>query len=96
MALWSAHFGGYNKSYLNPASEECLAKVNEMSQAFWELYIADEPEHSDCHALPYPLDIDKFGSIKPKPKPYDYFPDTNASVCGSKSYFPPFPEKVTT
>ena len=96
MALWSAHFGGYNKSYLNPASEECLAKVNEMSQAFWELYIADKPEHSDCHALPYPLDIDKFGNIKPKPKPYDYFPDTNASVCGSKSYFPPFPEKVTT
>ena len=27
MALWSAHFGGYSEAYLNPASNDCLAKV---------------------------------------------------------------------
>ena len=38
MALWSAHMGGYDEDYLNPASDECMAKVKEKSEEFWELY----------------------------------------------------------
>ena len=94
MALWSAHFGGYDKAYLNPASEDCLTKIREKSQAFWELYIADEPEHSDCHILPYPINIDQDGNVTPLEAPYDCFPDSDASVLGSKSSY--LPEKLPT
>ena len=94
MALWSAHFGGYDEAYLNPISEECLAKVRETSQTFWDLYTSDEPEHSDCHVLPYPLDIDQEGNVRALDAPLDCFPDTSASILGCKSLY--LPEKLTT
>ena len=94
MALWSAHFGGYDEAYLNPASEECIAKVRETSQTFWDLYTSDEPEHSDCHVLPYPLDIDQDGNVKALDAPMNCFPDTSAPILGCKSFY--LPEKLTT
>jgi len=94
MALWSAHFGGYDEAFLNPSSEDCLAKVRKISEEFWDLYTADEPQHSDCHALPYPVQIDVEGNVTSLEPPYDCFPDSNSMVLGKKSGY--LHEKLTT
>ena len=97
MALWAAHLGGADDAYLNPASEDCLAKVREVSNGFWSLYTADEPEHSDVHLLPYPIQVSEDGVVQPLPEPYDCFPDTSAKVLGAKSGLPfKLPMKLTT
>ena len=85
MALWSAHFGGYDEAYLNPASDDCLGKVREMSDGFWEIYTQDEPQHSDCHILPYPINVDGNGKVTALDEPWNCFPDTIAPVLGEKS-----------
>ena len=78
----------------NPESDECLAKVREISQDFWALYTSEEPEHSDVHLLPYPINVDAEGNVTPLESPWDCFPDTCAPVIGSKSGY--LPEKLTT
>ena len=57
MALWAAHFGGADEAFRNPSSDECLDKVREISATNWEMYTADEPQHSDVHMLPYPIQV---------------------------------------
>ena len=94
MALWSTHFGGYNEDFLNPSSNECLDSVKQITQDFWKLYTAEEPEHSDVHALPYPINVDGGGNVLALEPPWDCFPDTTASVLGQKSGF--LPVKMTT
>lgn len=94
MALWAAHFGGYDEAFRNPASDECLDKVREISGGYWEVYTADEPQHSDVHILPYPIQVDNEGTVSSLPKPWKYFPDTTAKVLGTKSGY--LPAKLTT
>jgi len=94
MALWSAHLGGYSEAYLNPNSEECASAVKEKTQAFWEHYTADEPEHSDVHLLPYPITVDNCGEVTNLDEPWNNFPDTTADVLGQKSGY--LPGKLTT
>ena len=93
-ALWAAHLNGADEAYLQPESDECLAKVREESGKFWELYTADDPEHSDAHLLPYPIQVDQDGSVNTLDAPWDCFPDTSASVIGCKSGY--LPAKLTT
>ena len=90
----AAHFGGYDDIYSSPESEDCLAKVREVSQDFWSLYTEDEPQHSDVHILPYPINVDEEGNVTALEAPWDCFPDTNASVIGAKSYI--LPKNLTT
>ncbi len=85
MALWAAHLGGADDAYLNPGSDECLAKVREVTKAFWEDYTAEEPKHCDVHMLPYPVSVDAEGKVTALEAPFDCFPDTSASVLGKKS-----------
>jgi phospholipase D1/2 len=94
MALWAAHLGGADDAYLNPSSDECMAKVREVTNDFWSLYTADTPEHSDVHMLPYPIQMDEKGDVYPLPEPFDCFPDTSARVLGNKSGY--LPVKLTT
>ena len=96
MALWSAHFGGFDESFLNPSTQECMDRVNEISQSHWELYSADDPEHSDVHMLPYPINVDEEGNVTNLEAPLDCFPDTEANVLGNPSSLPKLPVKITT
>ena len=71
--------------------------VQEISGGFWELYTADDPEHSDVHMLPYPINVDgDTGEVTALEEPWNCFPDTSAKVLGCKSTFPPLPVKLTT
>ena len=94
MALFAAHLGGTDETYLQPEQDECWSKVKEVAQDFWTLYTADEPEHSDVHMLPYPVNVDEDGNVTALEAPWDCFPDTSAPVLGAKSGV--FPEKLTT
>ena len=93
-AIWAAHLGGVDEAFANPESDECLAKVREISQGFWDLYTAEEPTHSDVHLLPYPINVDSEGNLTPLESPWDCFPDTSAPVLGAKSGY--LPGKLTT
>ena len=96
MALWTAHFGGFDEAFLNPNTQECMDKVDEISQTFWNIYTADDPEHSDIHMLPYPINVQDDGDVTNLEAPFDCFPDTEANVLGCRSSLPQLPEKLTT
>ena len=96
IALWAAHLGGHKKEYLQPESDECLGKVKEITDRFWDLYTADKPKHSDVKMLPYPINVDKKGKVTALKEPWNCFPDTQASVIGATTgQFNLFP-KITT
>merc|ERR1712051_245123 len=94
MALWAAHLGGHDEVYQQPEQEDCWTKFKETAQEFWNLYTADEPQHSDVHMLPYPINVDEEGNVTPLESPWDCFPDTSAPVLGAKSGY--LPAKLTT
>ena len=94
MALWAAHFGGSEDAFLNPGSQECMEKVTEISNSYWDLYTADDPEHSDIHMLPYPINVEQDGTVSNLEPPFDCFPDTDANVLGKQSAV--LPQKLTT
>ena len=73
-----------------------MDKVKEISQSYWELYSADDPEHSDIHILPYPIHVDEEGIVTNLDAPFDCFPDTEADVKGQPSAMPKLPMKLTT
>ena len=93
-ALWSAHLGGYHSAYEDPASQECLQQVRDVTSQFWEIYTMDEPTFSHIHMLPYPLNVSETGDVTPLESPWDTFPDTIAPVQGTKSWS--LPAKLTT
>ena len=93
-ALWAAHLGGYNKAFQSPESDECMKIVREIAEGFSEVYNAEEPQHSDIHLLPYPINVDGMGNVTSLDPPLDCFPDTEASVLGAKSGY--LPSKLTT
>jgi len=94
VALWSAHLGGYHPALEDPNSAECLDYIRQVTEDFWALYTADEPESSPVHLLPYPLYIAQTGDLSPKEAPWDCYPDTIAPVVGTKSGM--LPAKLTT
>ena len=94
MALWAAHLGGSCKELRNPGSDECLEKVREITNQYWETYTQDEPVHSDVHMLPYPIKVEDDGKVTALEKPWNCFPDTSAKVLGAKSGY--LPGKLTT
>ena len=93
-ALWSAHLGGHTSALSEPGSDMCLAQMRRVCQDNWHGYISSEPRGSSVHMLPYPLRVTPDGSVKSLAPPFDKFPDTEASVIGSKSSF--LPAKLTT
>ena len=94
LALWSAHLGGHQHAWHTPSSHECLRQVQEVTSANWSSYTAPEPSHSKVHLLPYPVTISRSGQVSTLKPPFHNFPDTTASVKGSKSGY--LPAKLTT
>ena len=94
LALWSAHLGGYHPSLLEPGSDMCLGEVRRICEANWSEYVSDEVIGSNVHMLPYPVSVSSDGWVTSLPPPLHQFPDTEASVLGTKSSF--LPAKLTT
>ncbi|XP_054788361.1 phospholipase D alpha 1-like [Prosopis cineraria] len=92
-ALWYEHLGNNPKgdeAFDHPESEDCVKLVNYLSDLNWENYSSQtfDPRSSFNHLMRYPIDITRDGNVT-QLQEFEFFPDTNASVLGSKSSLPP-------
>lgn len=91
MALWYEHLGMLDETFLHPESEECIRKVNDIADKYWDIYSSEGPPEEDLpgHLLRYPVGVGNDGEVTELPG-FECFPDTRARVLGSKSdYLPP-------
>ncbi|KAF7135150.1 hypothetical protein RHSIM_Rhsim08G0214000 [Rhododendron simsii] len=90
MSLWYEHLGMLNETFSHPESVECIKKVNEVADKYWDLYSSDSLERDlPGHLLRYPIAIASEGEITELPG-MEFFPDTKARILGAKSdYMPP-------
>ncbi|KAF3625495.1 Phospholipase D alpha 1 [Capsicum annuum] len=87
MSLWYEHMGMLDDTFQHPETEECVRKVNEIADKYWDLYISESLE-SDLpgHLLRYPVGLTNDGDVVDLPgNGNGYFPDTKAKVVGTKS-----------
>ncbi|KAL4589109.1 hypothetical protein LXL04_002011 [Taraxacum kok-saghyz] len=89
MALWYEHIGMLDDSFQHPESTECVKKVNQMTDKYWDLF-ADDNLETDLpgHLLRYPIGVTSEGNVTELPGT-EFFPDTNARVLGAKSDYLP-------
>ena len=94
LALWSAHLGGFTAAIRQPGTALCLEEVRRVAADNWAGYVSATPQASKVHLLPYPVQVGGQGQVAALPSPLHTFPDTTASVLGTKSGF--LPAKLTT
>ncbi|KAJ4826401.1 Phospholipase D [Turnera subulata] len=90
MSLWYEHLGMLDQVFSHPESEECVRKVNQITDRYWDLYSSESLEHDlPGHLLRYPIGVSSEGDVTELPG-VEFFPDTKARVLGNKSdYMPP-------
>ncbi|GKB81275.1 phospholipase D alpha 1 [Tanacetum coccineum] len=90
MALWYEHIGMLDEAFQHPESTECVKKVNQIADKYWDLYASEYLEHDlPGHLLRYPIGVASEGNVTELPGT-EFFPDTRARVLGAKSdYLPP-------
>ncbi|XP_020225703.1 phospholipase D alpha 1 [Cajanus cajan] len=90
MSLWYEHLGMLHDSFLRPESEECISKVNQIADKYWDLYSNESLEHDlPGHLLRYPIGVASEGDVTELPG-FEFFPDTKARILGAKAdYMPP-------
>ncbi|MBA0695784.1 hypothetical protein Goari_002384 [Gossypium aridum] len=90
LSLWYEHLGMLDDTFLAPESEECVSKVNQVADKYWDLYSSESLERDlPGHLLRYPIGVSSDGSVTELPGT-EFFPDTKARVLGAKSdYLPP-------
>ncbi|GAB4828282.1 Phospholipase D [Ancistrocladus abbreviatus] len=85
MSLWYEHLGMLENVFVNPEDLECVRKVNQIAQKYWDLYSSETLEHDlPGHLLTYPIDVSPQGEVLQLPG-LELFPDTKAKVLGTKS-----------
>jgi phospholipase D1/2 len=82
MSLWYEHIGKLDNLFLQPWSVECIRKVNQIGDRYWDMWAGEEVVDMPGHLLSYPIDIDEDGNVTAK---VECFPDTQAKVLGTKS-----------
>lgn len=89
MSLWYEHLGMLDETFLHPENVECIRKVNQVADKYWDIYASDSLERDlPGHLLRYPIAVASEGEITELPGT-QYFPDTRARVLGTKSDFLP-------
>lgn len=90
MALWYEHLGMLDDTFLNPENDECVRKVNQIGDKYWDMFSSESLEHDlPGHLLRYPIQVSREGEITEFPG-FEFFPDTQARVLGAKAdYLPP-------
>ncbi|KAJ0031683.1 hypothetical protein Pint_13014 [Pistacia integerrima] len=85
MALWYEHLGMLDDSFLQPASMECIRKLNVIAEKYWHIYSSEASDHClPGHLISYPICVKSNGEVTQRPGT-EFFPDTEARVLGSKS-----------
>ncbi|CAK7356915.1 unnamed protein product [Dovyalis caffra] len=90
LGLWYEHLGMLDDTFLHPENEDCVMKVNQIADKYWDLYSSETLEHDlPGHLLRYPIAISTEGTVTELPGT-EFFPDTKARILGAKSlYMPP-------
>ncbi|KAJ6704427.1 PHOSPHOLIPASE D [Salix viminalis] len=90
LGLWYEHLGMLDDTFLHPESEDCVRKVNQIADKYWDLYSSETLEHDlPGHLLRYPIGVSGEGNVTELPGT-EFFPDTKARVLGATSdYMPP-------
>ncbi|KAB5563819.1 hypothetical protein DKX38_003873 [Salix brachista] len=90
LGLWYEHLGMLDDTFLHPESEDCVRKVNQIADKYWDLYSSETLEHDlPGHLLRYPIGVSSEGNVTELPGT-EFFPDTKARVLGATSdYMPP-------
>ncbi|KAL1809714.1 hypothetical protein ACET3Z_026704 [Daucus carota] len=90
MSLWYEHLGMLDDTFQHPESVNCIRKVNQMADKYWDLFASENLEKDlPGHMLRYPVEVTSNGDIK-EHQGMEYFPDTSARILGAKSdYMPP-------
>ena len=82
MALWYEHMGRLDDVFLRAKSLECIRKVNETAERYWDLYSSETLEEDlPGHLLTYLVTVDEDGGILQRAN-VEFFPDTKAKVLG--------------
>ncbi|PON63241.1 Phospholipase D [Parasponia andersonii] len=85
LALWYEHLGTLHDTFLQPESVECVRKVNQIAEKYWDFYCGETLDHDlPGHLISYPIRITGKGEVTTLPGT-ECFPDTKARVLGSKS-----------
>ncbi|KAJ6715256.1 PHOSPHOLIPASE D [Salix viminalis] len=90
LGLWYEHLGMLDDTFLKPENEDCIRKVNQIADKYWDLYSSETLDRDlPGHLLRYPIGISSEGNVTELPGT-EFFPDTKARVLGAKSdYIPP-------
>ncbi|XP_058074453.1 phospholipase D alpha 1 isoform X3 [Magnolia sinica] len=90
MALWYEHLGMLDDTFLQPQSMECIQKVNNIAEKYWDLYTSETLDNDlPGHLLSYPVGVTSSGDVTELPGT-EFFPDTKARILGNKAeYLPP-------
>nr|XP_043635663.1 phospholipase D alpha 1-like [Erigeron canadensis] len=90
MALWYEHLGMLDDSFQLPESTECVKKVNQIADKYWDLYAGENLEQDlPGHLLRYPIGVANEGNVTELPGT-EFFPDTKGRILGGKVvYYPP-------
>ncbi|KAJ4788522.1 Phospholipase D [Rhynchospora pubera] len=90
MALWFEHLRQLDNAFLQPESLECIRKVNQIANQYWNIYASPAQRDLPGHLLSYPIRINSDNGQVTELPGMEVFPDTKASVLGHKSdYLPP-------
>lgn len=81
MSLWAEHLGIVDPVFTDAASLECVTRVNELAQANWEQYVAEEVTDMRGHLMPYPINVNQDGTVGSIPG-HETFPDVGGSILG--------------
>lgn len=94
MALWYEHLGMLDNCFVHPESLDCIRKVNQIAEKYWDLYARETLDHDlPGHLLTYPIGVASNGEVTELPGT-EHFPDTKARVLGSRADF--YPAILTT
>ena len=84
-SLFTEHFCGWHNSFQDPSSIECIRKVKEASNANWTKYIGPPGSVTEGHMLPFPVEVQKDGTLFQLEGTNATFPDfPKAKVAGKK------------
>lgn len=89
MSLWAEHTGVVDECFIDPASQECVEKMNDITNRNWEIYSGHDLLDTQGHIMTYPYDIGEDGDLSTR-SGVEHFPDfdSSAKVLGSNTILP--------
>lgn len=87
MSLWAEHLGLLEDCFNHPQRLECVRRVNELAETYWDQFTADEVIKMEGHLLKYPLKVEPNGTVVPLPG-NESFPDVGGKILGAPGSLP--------